>query len=124
MKLENLPPHPGNPRKITPEKLTDFAASMEKFGPLYGFVFNRRFARLISGHQSQKVLPKDSGIIIEKKFDEPTRTGTVALGWIIAGEERAPYREVDVDEDTEKAMNIAANAHGGDWDKPKVAEYL
>lgn len=61
---------------------------------------------------------------IDRRFDAPTKTGTVAEGWIEINGERHKYREVDVDPQTEKAMNLAANKHGGDFDMKAVTDWL
>ena len=55
MKLKDLKPNPGNPRKITDERLSMLKKSIETFGDLSGFVYNRTTQRLSGGHQRQKV---------------------------------------------------------------------
>lgn len=109
-----------NPRKITKSELDRLKKALEEFGDLSGIVFNRRTGRLVGGHQRCKVMPQDATIEITKTYDIPTRTGTVSEGYIIIDGERYTYREVDWDETKEKAANIAANAHGGDWDEEKL----
>lgn len=124
MKLDSLKPNASNPRKITPEKLTSLEKSLKAFGPLDGFIRNVRFDRLVGAHQRLSVMPKDSEIHVTHRFEKTTQTGTVAVGYVDVYGERFPYREVDVDQDTEMAMNLAANSHRGEWDKPRVAEWL
>ena len=122
--LKDLKGNPQNPRKISKEQLENLKKSLDAFGDLSGFVFNRRTNQLIGAHQRAEVSPKDSQVYIDRKFDEPTKTGTVAEGWIEIDGERHKYREVDIDEQREKAMNIAANKHGGEFDMPKLTEWL
>lgn len=43
---------------------------------------------------------------------------------IVINGEKYQYREVDWDETREKTANIAANAHGGDWDDDKLDNIL
>jgi hypothetical protein len=117
MKIKDLKPNVKNPRRITPKKLEMLKKSLHEFGDLSGFVYNRRTKTLISGHQRQKALPMDVSIKIEKKYDQPSRTGTVAEGYVEHGGERFKYREVDVDKDWETAALIAANKHQGEWDR-------
>lgn len=124
MKLKDLNPNPDNPRKFSKEKLDYLKKSVEKFGPLDGFIKNNRFDRLVGAHQRLTVLPKDSEIIITHKFPEKTKTGTIAIGYVDIYGERHPYREIDVDEDTERAMNLAANSHRGEWLEDKATEWL
>ena len=98
--------------------------SLEEFGDLSGFVFNESTRRLVGGHQRGKVLPLDAEIMIEERYVEPTRTGTTAEGYVMVDGEKFTYRQVAWDENREKAANIAANKHGGEWDNPKLAEWL
>lgn len=122
--LKSLKPAAYNPRKITMQQLKMLKNALEEFGDLGGIVYNRRTDRLIGGHQRCKVLPKDAPIEITKTYDQPTRTGTVSEGYIVIDGERFSYREVDWDETKEKAANIAANAHSGDWEIEKLEEVL
>lgn len=121
MRLADLNPNPDNPRKVTNAQLAGLNSSLKKFGDLSGFIFNRRTENLVGGHQRQKVLPANSQVNITEI--KRTKTGTVAVGWVQVGDERYPYREVDWDEQTEKAATIAANKHGGDWDLPKLTKW-
>lgn len=124
MELKDLVPNPKNPRKITDEKLKMLKKSIETFGDLGCVVFNRVTNHLVGGHQRIKVIPDDAKIVIDRQLDKPNEQGTIATGYIIIGDERFAYREVVFDETTEKAANIAANAHGGMWDFPLLTEDL
>jgi len=123
MKLHELKHNPDNPRTITDDKLKMLKKSYETHGDLGGVVFNVRSQQLIGGHQTSKVLSQ-SPIHIDRRFDKPTKTGTVAEGWIEIAGERLKYREVDVDEPTEKAMNIAANKGAGAWAFPQLGQWM
>lgn len=113
-----------NPRQITDEKLEMLKKSLEEFGDLSGFVWNRRTGNLVGGHQRQKVMPENSKIKIEKEFESPTPIGTCAMGSVeYLGEEYA-YREVDWPIEKEMAANVAANQHGGEFDSQKLAPLL
>lgn len=114
--VADLSPAPYNPRIITEQKLQALNDAMNRFGDLSGVVFNRRTGRLIGGHQRTKHLPPDARIQITYDFGTPNDQGTVRGGFIEYGGERWTYREVDVNETTERAMNIAANKHGGEFD--------
>src|SRR5690606_12975424 len=59
-----------------------------------------------------------------ERLDRPNEQGTVALGYIDWHGERWTYREVDWSEQDEKAANIAANKHGGEWDMPELVDLL
>ncbi len=111
--------HPQNPRRITQDQLDRLRSSVEKYGDLSGIVYNRRTGHVVCGHQRLKIMDAEhTSFQFSSESEEPDDTGSVATGWIIdsAGEvTHHPYRVVDVDDQTEHEMMIAANAHGGDW---------
>ena len=97
--ISTLTPADYNPRKdLKPgdaeyEKLK---ASIEQFGYVEPAIFNERTGRIVGGHQRLKVMA-DLGI----------ETADVVI--------------VDLDENTEKALNVALNKISGEWDEPKLA---
>ena len=114
-----------NPRRLRADRLDSLHRSMRRFGDLGGIVVNRRTGTVIGGHQRLKAFDGSVEPVIEKRYDPPGKTGTTAEGYVILDGERWRFREVDVSEDRERAMNLAANAHGqGGWDKPKAAKLL
>lgn len=117
MRIKDLKPNKRNPRKISDRKLGQLKKSLAKYGDLSGFVFNRQTGELVSGHQRSKVLPADAKIVIEKKFETPSRARTVAEGFVEIEGERFKYREVDADETWAMEAVLAANKHGGEWDQ-------
>jgi hypothetical protein len=123
-RLADLKPNPRNPRKITDQKKDMLRKSLDEFGDLSCFLFNVRSGQMEGGHQRTKVLPPDSDIIITQRYDIPTRSGTVAEGYVLIAGEKFKYREVDWDEDKAKAANIAANKHSGEWDYRVYAEVM
>jgi len=112
-KVKDLIPAGYNPRKITKMQLDRLKKSLSEFGDLSGIVFNIRTQRLIGGHQRRKFLDPKAEIIKETHTDA---VGTVAIGYIDTPAGRMTYREVDWPEEKEKAANIAANKHGGEFD--------
>lgn len=117
MQIKDLKPNEKNPRKISKKRLEMLKASVAKYGDLSGFVFNRRSKRLVGAHQRTKILPEDAKIVIEVKHDVPTAAMTVAEGYVLVNGERHKFREVDADEVWEAEALLAANKHGGEWDK-------
>lgn len=124
MKLGDLKLHPRNPRKISPAKVQALKDALNEFGDLGAIVFNRRTGVVLGGNQRTKALPPEAAIVIERRFEQPTRTGTVAEGYVELDGEHYKFREVDWDEDREKMAMIAANKHGGDWDLPMLSEIM
>lgn len=109
--LGDLRDDPGNPRKDRGgDSLERFAKAMATFGDLSGIVYNRRLGLLVGGHRRKGRLPLGSKIVRTEEFKEPTEIGTVAVGYVLAPDgERWSYREVEWDEPTHKAANVAAN---------------
>jgi len=123
-KLSEWDAHPRNPRKITDAKLTALGRSMDAYGDLSALVLNRRTNRWLGGHQRNKHLPESAEITIVREFKKPTKRGTVALGTVEWKREPWFVRIVDVSEDAELEMNLAANAERGVWDDPALADLL
>lgn len=124
IQCDELKAAPYNPRKISKAQFAALGKAMKEFGDLGGIVWNKRTGNLIGGHQRLKALGKSFGIqdLVPAKDSQ----GTVAVGYIRNAHERWAYREVDWPIEKEKAANVAANAHGGEFDldllKPLVAE--
>jgi hypothetical protein len=96
-------------------------ASMQEFGDLSGIVVNIRTGQLCGGHQRVKNLNPSWEI---KKKAHKDKVGTVAIGYIETPYGQWQYREVDWNEQKEKAANVAANKHGGDFELNKLSEIL
>ena len=129
MKVGDLRPAEYNPRKISPDQLKALARSLAEFGDLSGIVFNRKTGNMIGGHQRVKTLDPDSLIVISEEgkmqFDgDADGARSIAVGYVDTPFGRLVYREVSWSEQKERAANLAANKHGGEWDIPKVKELL
>lgn len=94
---------------------------MREFGDLGGIVVNVKTGRVVGGHQRLKHLEDSWKIESRAAKDE---TGTVAEGSIQTPWGRLAYREVAWTEAKEKAANLAANKHGGDFDLNAVGSIL
>lgn len=116
-----------NPRYISDKRLSHLGKSIEAFGDLSGVVFNARSRTLVAGHQRLKVIGKSKTSVVTKAFTD--NHGTIEEGHIVVhttnGRIRIPLRIVDwPDVKVEKAANIAANSHGGEFDKEKLRAVL
>lgn len=99
MKTDRLIPADYNPRKdLKPGDLEyeKLKRSIEQFGYVEPVIWNKTTGRVVGGHQRLKVL-LDMGI---------TEVECVVI---------------EMDEEKEKALNIALNKISGDWDKDKLA---
>jgi len=121
MKVRDLKPSNYNPRKISDKKLSMLGKAMREFGDLSGIIFNRTTGNLIGGHQRIKHLKPDWEIVKEEFKGD---LGTIARGFVKTPFGDWTYREVEWDEKREKAANIAANQHGGEFDLPSLNEIL
>ncbi len=102
IKLTDINPAKYNPRKdLQPgdpeyEKLK---RSMQEFGYVEPIVWNKRTGNIVGGHQRYKIL-------------------------IDMGMQEIDCVVVDLDETKEKALNIALNKIGGDWDMPMLKDLI
>lgn len=108
-KVADLRPDPENPRVHEESARAGLADSMQEFGDLSGIVFNRRTGQLVGGHMRRDALPAKAKVTVTEEFDPPTATGTVAIGYVTTDEDRWTYREVEWDQERQRAANIAAN---------------
>lgn len=109
MTTSPLTPWERNPRTIDDTAKAALKRSMEIFGDLSSIVFNIRNQRLVGGHQRSSLITDHATIEIERRYDTPTATGTVAEGSVVMNGERFKYREVDWPEEKHAAANVAAN---------------
>jgi hypothetical protein len=95
---------PYNPRQMTPEAEKMLRRSLSALGLVEPVVWNKRTGNLVGGHQ--RITQIDA---LEKRDDYDI---TVAV--------------VDVDEATEKKLNLALNNRNiqGDWDENALADLL
>ena len=98
-KIDELKYAPYNPRKISPDEYEKLKKSIEKFGLVEPLVWNKRTKHVVGGNQRLKVL-KDLGFTIVNVV------------------------EVDLDLETEKALNLALNKISGEWDLEKLEDVL
>lgn len=124
MKVKDLAPNPKNPCTISAPKLGQLKKALVAFGDLSGIVYNSRTNQLVGGHQRTKHLPEDAEVIITKRYSKTTRTGTVAIGYVLLCGERFSYREVYWGKKKEKAANLAANKSAGEWEEQLLKEFL
>lgn len=94
---------------------------MREFGDLSGIIFNRQTGNLIGGNQRKKNFDPEWPIEKEEFKDE---LGTVARGYIKTPFGDWTYREVNWPEEKEKAANLAANKHGGQFEMMDLKDIL
>jgi hypothetical protein len=113
-----------NPRKISTSRLAMLKDSLDQFGDLGGIILNRRTNKLVGGHQRLTAWENRANVTITETLKKPDRVGTVAYGFVQIDGTRYAYREVDWDENRERAANLAANKHGGEFDDAKLMEIV
>lgn len=105
-KLSEIKLAPYNPRKISKEEKEKLKRSLSEFGYVDPIIYNKRNMFVIGGNQRLTVLR-------ELAREDPER-------WDVKYE----MVEEDLDDDREKALNVALNKIGGEWDFPKLKELL
>jgi DNA modification methylase len=125
--LETLIGDPMNPRVISKEEYAKLKTLLEKFGDLSGVIRNVRTDQLVGGHMRTEAFKESKAektITITQRYESPTAAGTVAIGHVVINGELFAYREVDWDEGTQRAANLAANKAGGKFDNDALAQVM
>jgi len=123
--INDLKGNPQNPRTISKHDYEALVNSIKRFGDLSGIVFNRRTGQLVGGHQRIEAFKRmggDKSVQITERLESPNAKGTVAVGYVYFENEQYAYREVDWDQGTENAANIAANRIQGQFDLDLLAK--
>jgi DNA modification methylase len=100
--IDRINPAPYNPRvdlKPTDPRYARIVKSLDAFGLVEPLVWNTRTGNLVGGHQRLKVLRA-------------------------RGDRKVPVSVVDLPLEKEKALNLALNKAGGDWDRDALASLL
>ena len=112
IKITDIVPAEYNPRKISDDDFIKLSNSIGEFGLVDPIIINLKNNKIIGGHQRYKVVEKMND------FDEDVELNLIRLGdvgWCFMD----THLKV-VDEDCEKALNLALNKISGDWDFEKV----
>lgn len=123
--ISELRGDPKNPRRISREDFAALQKSIVEFGDLSGIILNTTTNELVGGHQRIKAFEThgdNAKIEIVQRLEQPTKTGTVAIGFVMLDGERYAYREVQWDKARQQAANIAANRIQGEWNQDLLAE--
>ncbi len=98
-KISELSPAKYNPRKISDEAMGRLTKSLAEFGNIQPITWNARTGNLVGGHQRLKV-------------------------YKAMGKEEVEVWAIDLDEQKEKAANIALNKLSGEFDMPMLKDLL
>ena len=99
--LSDLIPAPYNPRRISDAQMSGLKKSLDRWGLVQEIVVNKRTNHIVGGHQRASALKAN-------------------------GQKKAAVVWVDIDEDEEKALNIALNSPhiSGEFDFDKLPPLL
>lgn len=101
IKINQLKPAPWNPRTIDDASLKSLENSLKTFGYLEPIIWNEKTGNIVGGHQRFNILSKTL---------KPTEDIEVVV--------------VDLDEQKEKALNLALNKISGEWEEIELAKIL
>jgi hypothetical protein len=127
LKLSDLKLDPKNPRVLSKEQYEKLERSLDEFGDLSNVIYNQRTGELVGGHMRTQIFlnkESDSKIQITQRFDQPTRTGTIGIGYIIQNGDMHGIRVVDWPIEKQRIANINANNAGGSNDIDMLTENL
>lgn len=111
LKRSEIKPASYNPRRISPEGRAALKRSIKKFGVVGGIIVNSQTGyTLVGGHQKVDILDEMN------HYDAKTLENDYLLR----------VELIDVDEKTEKSLNVALNNPnvGGDWDFDALRELV
>lgn len=98
-KISEISPAKYNPRKISDEAMGRLTKSLAEFGNIQPITWNARTGNVVGGHQRLKV-------------------------YQAMGKTEVEVWAVDLDEQKEKAANIALNKLAGEFDLPALKDIL
>lgn len=123
MKLEQIHPNPKNPRFLRKEKSEWLEDSLNEFGDLSGYVFNKD-GMIISAHQRwEKIRPKVKEVVVRETFKKPLPDGTIERGHFeLKDGTKHDYSVRDWTPEKADRATIRANAqNAGEWDADVLA---
>lgn len=119
-----MEPYHKNPRKITDSTLEAIKENIKELGDLSGIVHDLNSGEIISGNQRSRIVNiNDCEIKYVKKYNTPTKQGTVAIGHVLWDGQMLNYREVRWNEEQREKANITANALSDDFDHKLLAQF-
>jgi hypothetical protein len=115
-----------NPREISDADFKGLKNSIKTFGDLSGIVRNTQTGNLVGGHQRIEAFKQleNPQVIIEETLPAPNSVGTTARGYVLLGDEKYTYREVDWTLQKEMQANLAANRLQGKFTQDKLAKVM
>lgn len=123
LKIEDIKPNPKNPRFIRREKSEWLENSLDEFGDLSGYVFNKG-GMIISAHQRwEKIKGKVKEIVVRETFKKPLPDGTIERGHFeLTDGTKHDYSVRDWTPEKADRATIRANAqNAGEWDADVLA---
>jgi len=123
MTLNEIHPNPKNPRFLRKEKSEWLEDSLNEFGDLSGYVFNKG-GMIISAHQRwEKIKDRIKEIVIRETFKKPLPDGTIERGHFeLTDGTKHDYSVRDWTPEKADRATIRANAqNAGEWDADILA---
>ena len=118
-------PYHKQARAITDITLDAIKENLQELGDLSGITHDLNTGEIITGNQRSRIVKLDEcKIVYTKKFDKPTKQGTVAFGFVEWEGQYLNYREVRWTAKQRERANITANALMANWDVPLLARHF
>lgn len=118
IKITDLKPAEYNPRRISEDDYQKLKNSISTFGLVDPIIVNLKNMHIVGGHQRYDVLLEEH--MLDNDF-------LAELPMIRLGDVGFVFTDTNlsiVDDDHEKALNLALNKISGEWDNDKLAEVL
>ena len=123
MKLQDIHPNPKNPRFLRKERSEWLEDSLNEFGDLSGYVFNKGGMIISAHHRWEKINPKVKEVVIRETFKKPLPDGTIERGHFELNDgTKHDYSVRDWTPEKADRATIRANAqNAGEWDADILA---
>lgn len=118
IKITDLKPAEYNPRRISDDDYQKLKNSISTFGLVDPIIVNLKNMHIVGGHQRYDVLLDEH--MLDNDF-------VAELPMVRLGDVGFVFTDTNlsiVDDDHEKALNLALNKISGEWDNDKLAEVL
>ena len=123
MDIKDFKEFKNNPRTLSKKQHDQLKRDLLELGDLSGIVHDLNSGEIVGGNQRVKIFCEipNPKITISERYENPTKAGTIAHGYVDLNGEKYSYREVRWTPKQCQKANIVANKAGGEWDYSVLA---